>query len=58
MIGVKNLLGMLGIGTLRRPGLTAAARRRGDGFLFRGGAKTDPEMFRPCFEKSEANASY
>jgi len=49
---------MLGIGIFRRPGLTAAALKRGEGFLFRGGAKTDPETLRPCFEKSDTNASY
>jgi len=34
---------MLGIGILSSPGLTAAARILGDGFLFKGGAKTDPD---------------
>ena len=30
IIGVKNLLGILGAAIFRRPGLTAAARKRGD----------------------------
>jgi hypothetical protein len=58
IIGVKNLFGILGIGIFRRPGLTAAARKRGEGFLLSGGANTEPETFRPCFAKSETNASY
>ena len=46
-MGVKNLFGMLGMGNFNKPGLTAAARMRGDGLYYKGAAKIVPDTFFP-----------
>jgi hypothetical protein len=48
-MGVKNLLGILGMGSFNKPGFTAAARIRGEGLFYRGAAKIVPDTFFPFF---------
>ena len=41
------MFGILGIGSLSKPGLTAAARIRGEGLCYKGAANIVPETFLP-----------
>lgn len=47
IIGVRNLFGMLGIGSFNKPGFTAAARIRGEGLCYKGAANIVPDTFLP-----------